>query len=70
MSKGEIECYISKGHTDAIYCLQAIDGFLYTASGDHTLRKWSVATGELEEVWSGHTGPVTTMKYSDGKILS
>jgi WD40 repeat protein len=66
--QGEVQVLISEGHTNAIFCIQAIQGYLYTASADNSLRKWSLATGEFKEELKGHTGPITTMKYSNGRV--
>jgi len=66
----DIECYISKGHTDCVNCLQIIEGSLYTASKDGSLRIWSLSDGSLETVMVGHTGEITVMKYSDVQMVT
>ncbi len=47
------------------------ESILAAASGDSMIYLWDTASGELLEVWAGHTAGVTSLSFSpDGKILT
>jgi WD40 repeat protein len=65
-----------KGHTDAVYAVAySPDGkFLITASFDHTLKLWEVATGKELRTYggpTGHTKQVISVAFSqDGSMIA
>ncbi len=60
------------GHWRAVEALALTpDGYdLLTASADHTVRVWDVASGAETAVLAGHTGAVRALALGDGWILS
>ena len=47
------------GHTDSVWALVLVEGWLISGSVDHGIRVWDVATGRCEGTLAGHTGTVS-----------
>jgi WD40 repeat protein len=60
------------GHTDAVFALVLVEGWLIRVSGshDHGIRVWNMATGRCEGTLAGHTGAVSCLAVSRGRLVS
>jgi WD40 repeat protein/serine/threonine protein kinase len=70
---GHPEVQTLQGHTDSVYSVAfSPDGQrLASASGDHMVKLWEVATGKELLSLQGHTGPVRSVAFSpDGQHLA
>jgi WD40 repeat protein/TolA-binding protein len=63
---------ILAGHTGYVHSLSfsADSQTLATASEDKTLRLWSVATGEMQRVFNGHSNSVFAVSWLGDRLLS
>ena len=60
---------VFEGHQGGISGLQVLDGTLFTASQDKTIRAWSVSHGKCLQIYSGHLHEVKCMCVSPGGIM-
>ena len=58
------------GHTDAIWALVSVEGWLISGSDDHGIRVWDVATGRCEGTLEGHTDRVQCLAVSGDRLVS
>src|SRR5258705_10377641 len=58
--------HVLEGHTRACYCIAfSPDGKqLVSGSWDHTIQLWSIQTGALLQVMTGHSKSVVSLAYS------
>jgi hypothetical protein len=65
----EVERTLS-GHTDVVWALVSVDGWLISGSDDRSIRVWDVATGRCEGTLEGHTGRVGCLAVSGNRLVS
>ncbi|BBG95583.1 Preprotein translocase SecA family protein, partial [Prunus dulcis] len=53
-----------------IHALASRNGYVYTGSGDRTVKAWSVRDGTLSCTMSGHRSVVSTLAVCDGVLYS
>ena len=58
------------GHEGPIACLCVTDTSVYTGSSDHTMRRYSLASGECVDVYRGHRGWVITVNEFEGMVIT
>jgi len=56
------------GHEEGITAVGLYGAHLFTASQDHTARKWNTETGECEIIFKGHTSEIFCLDASRGTL--
>jgi hypothetical protein len=58
------------GHTDVVWALVSVEGWLISGSDDRAIRVWDVATGRCEGTLDGHTDRVACLAVSGNRLVS
>ena len=58
------------GHQGGIFCLEAKEGMLFSASSDGIIKIWDLPTGNELRCLSGHQNSIQCLKVTDGKLIS
>ena len=58
------------GHSGIVGTLLSMDGLLFSASNDHTIRVWDMAAGQCQGVLHGHTSRITSLAANGGRLVS
>ena len=61
---------ILDGHTDWVLALAVSSDFLFSASGDNTVRIWNMTTLKHISTLTDHTSHVTALAFSDNLLFS
>ena len=58
------------GHTDAILCVSAGDGFIFTGGDDRTAKQWDIETGKCIRTFVGHVGSINDVCIGAGYLFT
>jgi WD40 repeat protein len=67
---GTVKTWSASGHIGGIHssCFSPDGSVVATAGEDHTIRLWTVASGDEIKVLTGHQSPVQSLRYSDDGV--
>jgi len=67
---GKREIVVKDGHTYGVWALTVHGGFLYSGSGDKTIRKWDLSSNACVSVLKGHTDWVFALTVHGGFLYT
>ena len=64
------ECKIYQGHNGWVYCLEVLDGKLFSGGDDKTLKIWDIESTKMLEELNGHENGVTCIAFANQELFS